>query len=105
MRQLAPLLIMLLTSVVFAQEKTLSSGLLFSANTKVEKVWTGGEFTEGPAYGKDQCIYFSDIGNRIMKFDPATKVTTEFRNPGGRSNGLDFDSKGRLVAAACWIAI
>ena len=99
MRQIAPLLIFLLTSVAFAQDKTFSSGLMFSANTKVEKVWTGGEFTEGPAYGKDHCVYFSDIGNRIMKFDPATKVTTEFRSPGGRSNGLDFDSMGRLVAA------
>ena len=99
MCKLAPLLILLLTSVAFAQDKTLSSGLMFSANTKVEKVWTGGEFTEGPAYGKDHCVYFSDIGNRIMKFDPATKITTEFRNPGGRSNGLDFDSTGRLVAA------
>ena len=72
MRQIAPLLIFLLTSVAFAQDKTFSSGLMFSANTKVEKVWTGGEFTEGPAYGKDHCVYFSDIGNRIMKFDPAT---------------------------------
>ena len=25
---------------------------------------------KGPAYGPDGCIYFSDIGNRIMKFDP-----------------------------------
>src|SRR6185312_12548706 len=43
-------------------------------------------------------VYFSDIGNRIMKFDPKTGKTTEFRNPGGRSNGLKFDGKGRLVA-------
>lgn len=99
MRQLAPLMIFLITSAVFAQEKTFSPGLIFPSNTKVEKVWTGGEFTEGPAYGKDQCVYFSDIGNRIMKFDPATKITTEYRNPSGRSNGLDFDSIGRLVAA------
>ena len=99
MRQLAPLMIFLIAFAVFGQDKTSSSGLIFPANTKVEKVWTGGEFTEGPAYGKDKCIYFSDIGNRIMKFDPATKITTEFRNPSGRSNGLDFDSIGRLVAA------
>jgi gluconolactonase len=30
---------------------------------KLEKVWGEGEFTEGPAYGPDGCVYFSDIGN------------------------------------------
>src|SRR5438132_6613856 len=65
---------------------------------KFEKLWSEGEFTEGPAYGPDQCVYFSDIGNRIMKFDPATGKTSEYRNPSGRANGLKFDLKGRLVA-------
>jgi len=65
---------------------------------KVEKVWSEGTFTEGPAYGPDRCIYFSDIGNRIMKFDPATGKTIEYRNPSGRANGLDFDAQGRLIA-------
>jgi gluconolactonase len=69
------------------------------AGAKLEKLWNEGEFTEGPAYGPDGCIYFSDIGNRIMKFDPATKKTTEYRKPSGRANGLDFDPQGRLVAA------
>jgi gluconolactonase len=66
---------------------------------KLEKLWSEGEFTEGPAYGPDACIYFSDIGNRIMKFDPRIGKTTEYRNPSGRANGLDFDPQGRLVAA------
>src|SRR5947209_20380843 len=57
-------------------------------NAKLEKLWSEGEFTEGPAYGPDGCIYFSDIGNRIMKFDPGTNKTTEYRNPSGRANGL-----------------
>lgn len=42
MRQLATMVILLLTTVVFAQDKTNSSGLMFSAGNKVEKVWTGG---------------------------------------------------------------
>lgn len=67
-------------------------------DAKLEKLWGEGEFTEGPAQGPDGCIYFSDIGNRIMKFDPKTNKTTEFRNPSGRANGLDFDPQGRLVA-------
>jgi gluconolactonase len=67
-------------------------------DAKLEKLWSEGEFTEGPAYGPDHCIYFTDIGQRIMKFDPAGGKTTEFRNPSGRANGLDFDPHGRLVA-------
>lgn len=65
---------------------------------KLEKLWSEGEFTEGPAEGPDGCVYFSDIGNRIMKFDPRTGKTTAFRDPSGRSNGLKFDAKGRLLA-------
>src|SRR5438876_11051477 len=65
---------------------------------KLEKLWDEGEFTEGPAYGPDACVYFSDIGNRIMRFDPATGKTTVYREPSGRANGLDFDPEGRLVA-------
>jgi gluconolactonase len=65
---------------------------------KIEKLWSEGEFTEGPAEGPDGAIYFSDIGNRVMKFDPKTGKTTVFRDPSGRSNGLKFDSQGRLIA-------
>ncbi len=71
---------------------------IFPKEAKLEKLWSEGEFTEGPAQGPDGCIYFSDIGNRIMKYDPKTGNTTEHRNPSGRANGLDFDPQGRLVA-------
>ncbi|MBI3823347.1 MAG: SMP-30/gluconolactonase/LRE family protein [Planctomycetes bacterium] len=66
-------------------------------DAKLEKLWGDGEFTEGPAYGPDRCVYFSDIGNRIMKLDPQTGKTSEYRNPSGRANGNKFDPKGRLV--------
>jgi len=65
---------------------------------KVEKLWGEGSFTEGPVEGPDGAIYFSDIGNRLMRFDPKTMKTAEFRNPSGRSNGLKFDAMGRLIA-------
>jgi gluconolactonase len=71
---------------------------LVEPGAKLEKLWADGEFTEGPALGPDGCIYFSDIGNRIMKFDPASSKTTVFREPSGRSNGLKFDREGRLIA-------
>jgi gluconolactonase len=72
---------------------------LVPPGAKLEKLWGDGEFTEGPACGWGGCIYFSDIGDRIMKYDSATGKTTEYRNPSGRANGLDFDPQGRLVAA------
>jgi gluconolactonase len=72
---------------------------LVPEGAKLEKLWGEGQFTEGPAYGPDACIYFSDIGNRIMKFDPRTGQTAVYREPSGRANGLDFDPQGRLVAA------
>jgi gluconolactonase len=65
---------------------------------KLEKLWADGEFTEGPAEGPDGSVYFSDIGNRIMRFDPRTKLTDRFRDPSGRANGLKFDAAGRLIA-------
>jgi gluconolactonase len=65
---------------------------------KLERVWGEGEFTEGPAYGPDHCVFFSDIGNRIMRFDPSTGKTRVYREPSGRANGLDFDAQGRLIA-------
>jgi gluconolactonase len=71
---------------------------IIPSGAKLEKLWSEGEFTEGPAYGPGGFVYFSDIGNRIMKFDPRTGKTSEYRNPSGRANGLDFDPHGRLVA-------
>jgi sugar lactone lactonase YvrE/predicted esterase len=65
---------------------------------QLEKLWSEGSFTEGPTEGPDGCIYFSDIGNRLMKYDPRTGKTTVFREPSGRSNGLKFDAQGRLIA-------
>jgi len=71
-------------------------------NARLERVYTGAEFTEGPAAGPDGCIYFSDIpdrhAGRILRFDPATGKTTVFREPSGKSNGLAFDPQGRLIA-------
>jgi len=66
---------------------------------KLEKLWDEGSFTEGGALAEDGAILFSDIGDRIMRFDPKTKQVTAFRDPSGRANGLIFDPKGRLIAA------
>lgn len=87
-------LLLLVTAAGLARE----DNPLVPQGAKLEKLWGDGTFTEGPAYGPGGMIYFTDIGNRIMKFDPATKKTTVHREPSGRANGLDFDPLGRLVA-------
>lgn len=66
---------------------------------KLEKLWGEGSFTEGGALMGDGSILFSDIGDRIMKFDPKTGKTAAFRDPSGRANGMIYDPKGRLIVA------
>ncbi len=68
------------------------------ADSQLELVWNEGEFTEGPVAAGDGAILLSDIGDRIMRFDPRGKQTTEFRAPSGKSNGLKFNAKGELIA-------
>jgi gluconolactonase len=75
------------------------SAEVLAPGAKLEKLWGEGSFTEGGALAEDGSILFSDIGDRIMRFDPKTKAVTVFREPSGRANGLIFDPKGRLIAA------
>lgn len=57
-------------------------------------------FTEGPTADSDGNLYFVDQdNNRIMKYDTLGKLTT-FMQPSGYSNGMTFDNKGNLLAAA-----
>ena len=77
-------------------------------NAKLELLFDGGFFTEGPAVGPDGLVYFSDITNsarsgmqagHIWRYDPSTGKTTVFRSPSGMANGIIFDSEGRMVVA------
>ncbi|MBX6314626.1 MAG: SMP-30/gluconolactonase/LRE family protein [Isosphaeraceae bacterium] len=72
---------------------------VWAPGAKLEKLWGEGTFTEGGALTGDGAILFSDIGDRIMRYDPQTNRVTVFREPSGRANGLIFDPKGRLIAA------
>lgn len=64
----------------------------------LEVLWAEGDFTEGPAAAPSGEIYFTDIGNRILRFDPRTSKVEGYREPSGRANGLAFDPLGRLIA-------
>lgn len=90
-----------LPATVFSGLETqpIAQDQIISSDAKFEVVWGEGEFTEGPALGSDGLMYFSDIGNRIYRFDSKTKKTDVYRDPSGRSNGLIFDAEGRLYAA------
>lgn len=81
--------------------------LLASDTPKLEKIFDGAVFTEGPAAAPDGSIYFSDItgsakskeAGHIMRYDPKSGKVTVFRSPSGMANGLAFDEKGRMVVA------
>lgn len=66
----------------------------------MERVWTGGRWTEGPAYfAAGRYLLFSDIPNdRMLRFDELTGAVGVFRAPAGYSNGNTVDREGRLVS-------
>ena len=108
-------LIALTVSIVYAlaasataQELRPTGDAIVSPDAKLELLFTrsapiSGGLTEGAAVAPDGSIYFSDIPvgkdkGMIMRFDPKTKKTTVFTDDSGKSNGLMFDARGRLIA-------
>jgi gluconolactonase len=89
----------LITLAVAVFEDDPDPSNVVAPGAKLEKVWGEGSFTEGGALDADGSLLFSDIGNRIMKYDPKTGRTTVFREPSGRANGMVFDRRGRLIVA------
>jgi gluconolactonase len=64
----------------------------------LQTVSTQFSFTEGPSCDKDGNLFFTDQpNNHIMKYSVDGKMT-EFLNPSGHANGMNFDSKGNLLA-------
>jgi gluconolactonase len=94
-----PLVLLLVLSGSAPPEDAGAAPAVVAPGATLEKLWSEGSFTEGGALAGDGTILFSDIGDRIMRFDPATGSVRIYRAPSGRANGLIFDPKGRLVAA------
>jgi len=64
-----------------------------------ELVQDGFSFTEGPVFGPDGNLYFSDVReSRIHRVLPDGTVEVYLENTDG-ANGLAFDDSGRLIAA------
>lgn len=76
--------------------KPTSQNRFFDPEPVFKSIWNEGEFTEGPAVAPDNSVNFSDIGNRMMKYDPKTGKVTVFRDPSHRSNGIFFDRRGNM---------
>ena len=89
-----PLLSLLVASVTQAQIPT-------APGAELKLVADGYKFTEGPAVDAKGDIYFTDQPNdRILKWTAATHQVVTFMHPAGRSNGLDIDRDGTLIACA-----
>jgi gluconolactonase len=80
--------------------ETMAPGIpgVVKAGTKVTLIKHGFEGTEGPVTLPDGSLIFTETrGSRITKIDKDDKVSTFLENT-NRSNGLGFDSKGRLIS-------
>jgi gluconolactonase len=73
---------------------------LIIGHARLERLWTGGRWTEGPAYfAAGRYLVFSDIPNdRIMRFDETSGVVSVFREPARNTNGHTVDQQGRLIS-------
>lgn len=107
MQRLATMALALAASTAFAQEPTGDPSII-SAGAKLEVLFDGAFFSEGPAVALDGSVYFSDItfsqdsgmqAGHIWRYDPKTGQTAIYRSPSGMSNGLKFDALGQLIAA------
>ncbi len=88
------------TVVVSGQEPAPAPSKILAPGAKVEKVAGDFIFTEGATADDKGNVYFVDQdNNRIMEYDTSGKLTT-FMQPSGYSNGMTFDGKGHLIAAA-----
>jgi gluconolactonase len=83
---------------------------IITPGTKLEKLATGFQFTEGPAWHPDGYLVFSDPNtNVIYAYKPETGNVEIYRTKSGYagidigeyhqagSNGLTFDKEGRLI--------
>lgn len=75
------------------------SGLIHS-NARLETLWTGGRWTEGPVYfAAGKYLLWSDIPNdRIIRWDETDGSASVFEHPCRHQNGHTIDSQGRLVS-------
>lgn len=73
---------------------------LFAPHIRVERLWTGARWSEGPAwFAAGRYLLWSDIpNNRLMRWDETDGSVSVFRSPSNNTNGNTVDRQGRLVS-------
>ncbi|MFB7798075.1 SMP-30/gluconolactonase/LRE family protein [Isoptericola sp. NPDC056134] len=66
---------------------------------RLERLWTGGRWTEGPLYvPAGRYLLFSDIPNdRVLRWDEADGSVSVLESPARYPNGRTIDRQGRVV--------
>ncbi|MGH2549665.1 MAG: SMP-30/gluconolactonase/LRE family protein, partial [Thermomicrobiales bacterium] len=75
-------------------------GPLIKTSARVEKLWEGCRWAEGPAwFPAHRSLVWSDIpNNRMLRYDETTGAVGVFRQPAGNTNGHTVDRQGRLIS-------
>ncbi len=75
-------------------------GACIVGHARVERLWTGGRWLEGPAwFPAGRYLVCSDIpNNRMLRFDETDGSVSVFRQPSLNSNGNTVDREGRLIS-------
>jgi gluconolactonase len=75
-------------------------GSLIIGHAKLEKLWTGCRWAEGPVYvPAARHLLWSDIPNdRILRFCEDDSRVSVFQTPCGFHNGHTLDAEGRVIA-------
>jgi gluconolactonase len=67
-------------------------------DARLERLFDGCAFAEGPAADAAGDVHFSDCPNdRILVYRATTGKTEVWQEPSRRANGMNFDAQGRLV--------
>lgn len=77
-----------------------SFGACLVGHARVERLWTGARWSEGPAwFPAGRYLVWSDIpNNRMLRWDETDGSVSVFRQPANNSNGHTRDPQGRLVS-------
>ncbi|MDO8609929.1 MAG: SMP-30/gluconolactonase/LRE family protein [bacterium] len=95
------LLFLIIPLICYSQSKN-----IFPDTVVPVKIFSEGYFTEGPAQGLDDCVYFSDLtfteetgmqAGIIWKYNPEKDTTVVYRSPSGMANGIAFDPDGNMI--------
>jgi gluconolactonase len=72
---------------------------LFAGHVRVERLWTGCRWAEGPAwFAAGRYLVWSDIpNNRMLRLVEPSHEVSVFRERSNNSNGNTVDLQGRLV--------